>query len=72
LLFAVFIEDNLHDLSRALYDEDSEATCRVAVDMMLIACKLHLIDHYPRILLRKDAKLHLVPPHPSYLTLGKL
>jgi len=47
LLFAIFIEVNLYDLSRALYDEDSEATCRVAVDMVLIACKLHLVDRYP-------------------------
>ncbi|KAI9771926.1 MAG: hypothetical protein M1839_002709 [Geoglossum umbratile] len=41
------LKDNLYDLSRALYDEDSEATCRVAVGMVLIACKLHLTDHYP-------------------------
>lgn len=35
---------NLSDLKRALYDDESEATRRVAVDFVLLACRLCLID----------------------------
>ncbi|KAH0541712.1 hypothetical protein FGG08_003804 [Glutinoglossum americanum] len=59
------LKDNLHDLSRALYDEDSKATCRVAVDMMLIACKLHLIDHCPEDSTSKKRKTASCPSTPQ-------
>lgn len=37
---------NLHDLHYALYDTHSEATCRIAVDIMLIQCRKYLRDKY--------------------------
>jgi hypothetical protein len=35
-------ERNLRDLEDALYDEDSEATCRIAVDIILVQCRKYL------------------------------
>lgn len=32
----------MRDLEDALYDEDSEATCRIAVDIMLVQCRKYL------------------------------
>ncbi len=45
--FFVFLEDNLSDMVRVLYDDSAEATSRIAVDMMLIACKFHVMDLHP-------------------------
>ena len=39
-------ERNLRDLEDALYDEDSEATCRIAVDIMLVQCRRYLRHKY--------------------------
>lgn len=39
-------ERNLRDLEDALYDEDSEATCRIAVDIILIQCRKYLRYKY--------------------------
>jgi hypothetical protein len=39
-------ERNLRDLADALYDEDSEATCRIAVDIMLVQCRKYLHHKY--------------------------
>lgn len=35
------------DLKKALYDDAAEATSRIAVDLMLIACKLHVMEMHP-------------------------
>ncbi|KAL0636951.1 Maltase MalT [Maublancomyces gigas] len=50
---------NLLDLKRALYDDESEATRRVAVDFVLLACRLYLIDlhHKPNRTDNTNAKL---------------
>jgi hypothetical protein len=42
----ILAERNLRDLEDALYDEDSEATCRIAVDIMLIQCRKYLRHKY--------------------------
>ena len=56
LMSALFqrLEDNLSDLTRVLYNDATEATSRIAVDMMLIACKLHVMElHSTNFSLRK-------------------
>jgi len=40
------LKRNLRDLEDALYDEDSEATCRIAVDIMLVQCRKYLRNKY--------------------------
>jgi hypothetical protein len=39
-------ERNLRDLKEAFYDDDSEATCRIAVDIMLVQCRKYLRNNY--------------------------
>jgi hypothetical protein len=41
-----FVERNLQDLRYALYNVHSEATCRIAVDIMLVQCRKYLRDKY--------------------------
>ena len=33
---------NLHDFHEAFYEEDSEATCRIAIDIILIQCRKYI------------------------------
>ena len=40
-----------------LYDDATEATSRIAVDMMLIACKLHIMGLHPNHFSPKKQKL---------------
>lgn len=37
----------MSDLSKALYDDNNEATGRIAVDFMIIACKLYVMASHP-------------------------
>ena len=48
-----------------LYDDESEATRRIAVDMMLIACKLHIMDLYPTHFSPKRQKVASRPGSPQ-------
>lgn len=36
----------LIDLHNALYEEQSEATCRIAIDLILIQCRKYIKDKY--------------------------
>lgn len=57
--------DNLQELSNELYDDTTEATSRIAVDMMLIACSAHLIGLYPTYFPRKKQKVTSRPSTPQ-------
>lgn len=45
-MLIILAERNLRDLEDALYDEDSEATCRIVVDIILIQCRKYLRHKY--------------------------
>ena len=46
------VEVNLKDLDDAFYEPDNEATCRIAIDFMLVQCRKHFHRAHP--------------PHPTY------
>jgi len=43
-----FVGRNLHDLRDAFYEEQSEATCRIAIDIILVQCRKYVrFKHNP-------------------------
>lgn len=45
------------DLTRVFYDDATEAASRIAVDMMLLACKIHVIKLHAIFLSPKKRKV---------------
>lgn len=43
-----FVGRHLSDLHQAFYEEQSEATCRITIDIILIQCRKYIREkHYP-------------------------
>lgn len=59
------LADNLNDLYEVLYDDTTEATSRMAVDMMLIAYKLHIMEKYSHLFSPKKRKASSRPGTPQ-------